>query len=768
MRKAAWVCLPFAAAVAACRYLLPESAWIAAAVACLIALIPATLLYGKARLCAVLALCGAAAGCAAFCIQLYAVLRPCEALAGEKREITARVTDYPDLYEDSAYITVRLTGEDVPGVRCRVVSYVEGELDSFVPGDEIRVEVRFASASVRNGMQVDNLTSQGIFLRATCTSGPVRTGRWDWSALYAPAAVCRRIIGLCRECFPEDAVPFMTALLTGDKTGLYASGDDYYDLAEAGLAHVVAVSGMHISFLAGFVFLLLGRRRWAVIASFPVLLFFAAMTGFTPSVTRAVFMQMCLLSAPLFRREEDALTSLSVILAVMLLKNPCAVAGTSLQLSFASMAGIWLVSGRLYQALKERMEASRLGQNGLIRPLLTFAAATFSSGAGAQIFTLPLSAAHFGYVSTVSPVSNFLCLWLISLLYLGGYVSVILTAFLPAAGAAAGGLLAWGVRYIHVVTHLLRALPCACVYMREPMNAVWLAFTYVVFFAAWLMGRKGRGVRLIVPACLSLIFLYSAALTVRLTWDDDLRVTVLDVGQGESVVLTCGARSVVVDCGGSFVTHDAARSAVSFLRAGQRQHIDALILTHLHSDHVNGAAQLLTQLDVDALYLPLQPDEDGYLPSILSAARRNGTRVCRVTEDTELTVGDMVLTLWAPLLDGQENENCLIVMARQDDFEALITGDSLAAAEWLLCARYELPDTEVLVAGHHGSRTSTIPLFLEETRPDVVLISVGAANSYGHPHAEVLRRLREYHIEVHRTDEEGTVTVKAGGKKSHG
>ena len=768
MRKAAWACLPFAAAVAACRYLLPESAWIAAAAACLIALIPATLLPGKARLRAILALCGAAAGCAAFCVQLYAVLRPCEAIVGEKRGIAARVTDYPDLYEDSAYITVRLTGANVPGVRCRLVSYVEGELDGFVPGDEIRLEARFASASVRNGMQVDNLTSQGIFLRATCTSEPARTGRWKWSALYAPAVLCRKVIDLCRECFPEDTVPFMTALLTGDKTGLYASGEDYYDLAEAGLAHVVAVSGMHISYLAGFVFLLLGRRRGAVIASFPILVFFAAMTGFTPSVTRAVFMQMCLLSAPLFRREEDALTSLSVILAAMLLKNPCAIAGASLQLSFASMAGIWLVSGRLYRYLTERLDDSKIGKNRLLRPVLVFAAATFSSGAGAQIFTLPLSAAHFGYVSTVSPLSNFLCLWLISLLYLGGYVSVILTAFLPAAGAAVGGILAWGVRYIHAVTHLLHALPCACVYMREPMNAVWLAFTYTVFFTAWLTGRKGRGIRLIVPACLSLIFLYSAALTVRLSWDDDLRVTVLDVGQGESVVLTCGPRSAVVDCGGSFVTHDAARSAVSFLRAGQRQHVDALVLSHLHSDHVNGAAQLLSQLDIDALYLPLQPDEDGYLPSILSAARRNGTRVCWVTEDMELTVGDMVLTLWAPLLDGEENENCLIVMARQDDFEALITGDSLAAAEWLLCARNELPDTEVLVVGHHGSKTSTIPLFLEEARPDVAVISVGTANVYGHPHYEVLRRLKEYHIEVHRTDEEGTVTVKAGGKKNHG
>ncbi|MBR3544687.1 MAG: DNA internalization-related competence protein ComEC/Rec2, partial [Oscillospiraceae bacterium] len=109
--------------------------------------------------------------------------------------------------------------------------------------------------------------------------------------------------------------------------------------------------------------------------------------------------------------------------------------------------------------------------------------------------------------------------------------------------------------------------------------------------------------------------------------------------------------------------------------------------------------------------------------------------------------------------------NCLIVMAGQGDFEVMITGDSPAAAEWLLCARNDLPDTEVLVVGHHGSRTSTCEAFLEEIRPDTALISVGY-NNYGHPHYEVLRRLKSCHVEIHRTDEEGNITVKAGGNRN--
>ena len=172
-------------------------------------------------------------------------------------------------------------------------------------------------------------------------------------------------------------------------------------------------------------------------------------------------------------------------------------------------------------------------------------------------------------------------------------------------------------------------------------------------------------------------------------------------------------------------------------------------------------------MDVETLYLPETPDEDGCLSGILSAARRAGTRIVWVSGDMQIAVGTMELTLWAPVLDGTENENCLIVMARQNDFEAFITGDSLASAEWLLCARNELPDAEVLVVGHHGSKTSTCEAFLQEIRPDLALISVGY-NAYGHPHAAVLERLSRHHIPVLRTDLEGNITVKAGGSTKHG
>lgn len=766
IRKAVWFCLPFTGGVAACRYLLPAGIYLPAALLCALAACAGLLFRDGRRLCVLLAALGACIGCLDCWAQQHFVIDPAEALAGESGTVSVRVTEYPDVYDDSAYVTARLTEPGMPGVKCRLISYTAGELDSLVPGDRLRCQVRFLSASRRNGEETDTYFSKGIFLRAICTGAPETVGRWPGAFLYAPLRLKKLVVEQCARLFPSDASPFMTALLTGDKTALYSGGGDYYVLGEAGLAHVVAVSGMHISYLMGCLFFLLGRRRSAVALSFPLLLFFAAMTGFTPSVTRAVFMQLYILTAPLLRREGDSPTSLAVALAVILLGNPSAVTGASLQLSFASMAGIWLLSERLYRRAWARISGWKIAGYKPAAGVLRFIAGTVSTGLGAQLFTLPLSAAHFGYVSVVAVLSGAACLWMVSTLYIGGYAVVLVGTLLPGLAGAAGGVLAWGVRYIYWVARLLTAIPCAAVYTSNPLFALWVVFAYALFLTAWLCGRRSGGTRLIVPACLSLITLYGCALATRLCWGDELRLTALDVGQGESVVLACGPRTVLVDCGGSYLTRDAGETAVGFLAGQQRLHLDALILTHLHSDHVNGAARVLSRLDVDTLYLPLQADDDGCLPEILAAARQRGTRVEYVTENLILRVGEMDLTVWAPQLPdtGDENENCLFVMAQQGDFEAMITGDNTAEAERLLVSRYTLPDAEVLVAGHHGSATSTGAALLEALRPDLAVISVGY-NTYGHPSRRVLERLEEYSIPVLRTDQEGNITVSAGKER---
>ena len=702
MRKAALLCGTLSLAVFASFYLLPESVLLPAAGVCaLLSALSLLLPRGKGRARAHLALLGAAIGLFAFFVQEHFLAAPSDALAGEKRVISVRVTDYPDIYDTSEYITVRVRDPDLPGVKCRIASYDTENFTALTPGDELSVPVKLLPARERNGQSVDTYAAQGIFLRATATGAPEITGRWDFSFLYAPKALCRAIGEICRSVFPPDVQPFLTALLTGDKTDLYDDGAHYYALADAGLAHVVAVSGMHIAFLMGFLFLLIGRRPWAVAVSLPVLLLFAAMTGFTPSVTRAAVMQFFLLAAPLFGRESDGATSLLTALALLLLLNPSACASVSLQLSFSSVAGIWFLSDRMYRALSRRIEDLKIAENRHARRVLLFAAGSVSSSIGAMALSAPLTAVHFGSVSVVSPISNILCLW--------------------------------------------------------------LALVYALFFAAWLRSRKTGCFRALAPVCASLALLFAAAGITRLQWSDTLRLTALDVGQGECIVLTSGEHAAVIDCGGSWVTHDAGKSAVQFLGGECRRSVDALILTHLHTDHANGAAQLLSRVRVGTLYLPRETEETSLLAEILNAAERQGTRVEYVTEDMALPLGTAELAVWSPLLPESDdaNENGLIIAVSQDDFEAFILGDAPSKAEKALIASAPMPDAEVLFVAHHGSNTSTCKELLEAITPETAVISVGY-NTYGHPTQKVLDRLAKYEITVLRTDTDGEITIAAG------
>lgn len=764
MRKAALLCGALSLVVFVSFYLLPESVLLSAAGVCaLLSVLSLVLLRGKSRTRAHLALLGAAIGLFAFFVQEHFLAAPSDALAGEKRVISARVTDYPDIYDTSEYITVCVTDPELPGVKCRIASYDTENFSALTPGDELSIPVKLLPARERNGQSVDTYAAQGIFLRATATGAPEVTGRWVFSFLYAPKTLCRAIGEVCRNVFPPDVQPFLTALLTGDKTDLYDDGAHYYALADAGLAHVVAVSGMHIAFLMGFLYLLIGRRPRAVAMSLPVLLLFAAMTGFTPSVTRAAVMQLFLLSAPLFDRESDGVTSLLTALALLLLLNPSACASVSLQLSFSSVAGIWLLTERMYRALCRRIDGSRIGRNRLVRRALFLAAGSVSSSVGAMALSAPLTAVHFGSVSVVAPVSNILCLWIVSAVYIGGYILVLLGAIFPGAAALGGGILAWGVRYIYAVSHFLSRLPCANVYVRNPLFLGWLALVYALFLAAWLRSRKTGRFRALVPVVLSLALLFAAAGITRLQWNDTLRLTALDVGQGECIVLTSGEHAAVVDCGGSFVTHDAGKSALQYLGGECRRSIDALILTHLHTDHANGAAQLLSRVRVGTLYLPRETEETSLLAEILSAAERQGTRVEYVTENMTLPLGTSLLTVWPPLLPESEdaNENGLILEAAQGDFEAFILGDAPSKAEKALVASSPLPDAEVLFVAHHGSNTSTCKELLEAITPETAVISVGY-NTYGHPTQKVLDRLAKYNITVLRTDTDGEITLAAG------
>ena len=308
---------------------------------------------------------------------------------------------------------------------------------------------------------------------------------------------------------------------------------------------------------------------------------------------------------------------------------------------------------------------------------------------------------------------------------------------------------------IILVSAALAGLPFASVSVHSVYLILWMALTYGLI-ALWVLWRGPKG-RVVVPVCLSTSTLCGALIlqTAALT-GGSLTVSVLDVGQGLSVALYSKGQTALIDCGG----YDAGNTAADHFQSMGLSHIDLVILTHYHDDHAAGIPQLLERMDVGLLVLPDVEPDSALRAEIQEAARAAGVETLLVTDGATAQLGEVELTIYPPLGSGDSNEEGLSVLGSAGTFDFLVTGDMDTTVEGRLVKYGNLPDTELLVVGHHGSRYAASEELLQAVQPELAVISVGY-NTYGHPAEETLGRLARYGCDIYRTDWSGTVTITA-------
>lgn len=742
----------FAAGTALSHYVLPASwLYIVSAAMLIPALFCAVFLRGFRRRDGVAAFLFLALGMSWYSMYSGKFIDAAAQYADKTCTVTVRVDEYPYRDGDYASLNVTLAERGEPSLGIAVSDY-SGTLPELRPGDMAEMELELMDAGERYGEATDVYAARGVHLRAyyVALHGVERDGR---SALYFPQELMNAVKGSIVRVFPEDVQEIMLALLIGDTHGVYEDVELDNALSVTGVAHVVSVSGMHLGFLYSALSALLGRRR-AFFVGVPVLVLFTFMAGCSSAIVRACVMLVLSMLGTVLKRDYDPLAGLAMALLLLLAENPVSVASVSLQLSFASMLGLILIMPRLNRWFNRRFRGAKGRAKGICRA----AWSAFSASLGATVFTAPVVAVIFGYVSLLSPLANLLTLWAVSLAFTLGFAAAALGLIYAPLGIAFAWLAAWPARYFVWCISLLARIPYAAVYTADGGVVWWLLFTYAVFIAAIVMRRR-RGLRLAVPALCSAAVLAAVLISSALRTADERSVTVLDVGQGQSIALLSGESAMVVDCGGMGSWDDAGDVASEYLLGRGRYGIDALVLTHLHSDHADGAARLMTRVKVGTLYMPEGTDDsDGELAGILEAAARRGTEVVEISEDTAVSLPGLELSLTAPQDTGDENERGLVVRASIGEYDTVITGDVGAPTERLLAEEGKLPPSELLIAGHHGSRSSNSFELVSAVRPETVVVSVGY-NSYGHPTDEALVRLAVTGADIYRTDVNGDVTV---------
>ena len=249
------------------------------------------------------------------------------------------------------------------------------------------------------------------------------------------------------------------------------------------------------------------------------------------------------------------------------------------------------------------------------------------------------------------------------------------------------------------------------------------------------------------------------ALSLALSWVeprlDDTRVTVLDVGQGQAVLLQSEGRTYLVDCGSTDPERAADKTADYLLSMGVFR-LDGIIVTHYDTDHVGGVPLLLTRIDADAVYLPKAGAEEEVASQVIAAL----DTVLWVEDDLCWTFGEASIQLFAPETLEFGNESSVCILFQRENCDILITGDRSREGELRLLQRTQLPELELLIAGHHGSKNATSDSLLSKTSPEYVFISAGENNRYGHPSEEVLERLERHGCTVYRTDRHGDLIFR--------
>jgi len=561
--------------------------------------------------------------------------------------------------------------------------------------------------------------------------------------------------------FPPEMASLSAALIFGDRSMLDPELLGNYQ--KTGIVHLLAISGLHVSLLIGMVFYFGIRcgltRQFMTNFLLLVLPIYVILTGGSPSVIRAALMIFLVLITAKWNSHIKLLPldAISVAFIVFLLFTPMVIFDVGFQLSFSVSFAIILSAPYILKGYLD---------NG-IRMLIT--------SVTAQLAALPLLLYYFFEVSMIGILANLIYIPLFSFVYLPGlYVLFFIQLLFGKTPQILIDLLLKIIKLSNQLIDFLADLSIARFIPGRPskmMLIIYLILIVAIYFIWEARAYSKKRFHLLVLSVI--LFTFHSCWNWLNPYGE---VTMIDVGQGDSILihLPHGKGNYLIDTGGtlSFAEEkwrhrtkpfEVGRDVVvPYLKGKGITRIDKLILTHGDMDHIGGALSILTELEVKQILMPSVTEPSETELAIIRVAKKYGIPVIKVSTGDQWKKNENEFLILSPEKNftGERNSGSIAFVANIGRVSWFFGGDLDQEGEEKIIKKFPNLKVDILKAGHHGSKTSSAEGFIQQIKPQVALISAGENNRFGHPHQEVLNRLKDTNTIIYRTDLQGAITYR--------